>query len=232
MGGRVITVLLAVLSIWSCSIPPVPLSNAPTSFSHSQGIDGSWDSLGYKKGQHVPNFILYTADGIPFRLDHELEKGKPIVLINGSYTCDVSRANLPAIKAITNKYKDTLNIVVVYTIEAHPADTASPYSYEKEWQAPDNIRDSISANQPNTYGERVALAQQWQEENQIIVPILIDSPDNVYWHFFGQAPNMAYLIEPGGTVYYKQSWFREEELEEQIQVLLDDGLEQQVSEQP
>ena len=223
MRGRLSAVLISgILSTWSCNVPPVPLSETPTKFSHSDGIDGSWDSLGYQPGEHVPNFILYSAEGEPFRLDHELEKGKPIVLINGSYTCDVSRANLPAITSITEKYKDSLNFFIIYTIDPHPADTVSPYSYDEKWEAPDNIRDSVYADQPRTYGERVALSKQWSEEYNIPAPVLIDSPDNIYWHYFGQAPNMAYIIDTDGIVYYKQAWFREEELEEQIRNVMED----------
>lgn len=69
---------------------------------------------------------------------------------------------------------------------------------KKIWIVPDNVRDSVEASQPLTYGQRVALALLWQHCYAIQVPILVDSPDNLFWKAFGQAPNMAYLIQPNG----------------------------------
>ncbi|HEY9044610.1 MAG TPA: hypothetical protein VIN08_01880, partial [Ohtaekwangia sp.] len=80
----------------------------------------------------------------------------------------------------------------------------------------DNIRDSVEARQPRTYAERVALSQQWKKRYDIASTVLVDDPENFFWSNFGQAPNMAYIIEPDCTVYYKQSWFNNEKFEEQI----------------
>jgi hypothetical protein len=178
--------------------------------------------LGFRPGNQIPDFILYSSKGKLFRLYKELSKGKPIVIVNGSYTCDFSRANLPSIKTIAQRHHSKVNVVMVYTIDAHPNDTLSPYATNNsEWIPPSNIRDNISAAQPKTYADRVALSNAWIKENQISIPVLIDGPNNEYWTAFGQAPNMCYIIDPNGVVTYRQTWYNEKELDEKIQNLTD-----------
>ncbi len=209
-------ILTGLLYSGCISLPPE--DSSVIALPVSEGIYGNWESLGVLKGEKAPDFTLYSQEGRPFHLYEELKKGKPIVLINGSYTCDVSRANLPAIQSITERYKEDLDFYMIYTIEPHPSDSPSPYSENGEtWISKNNIRDSVEAGQPKTYADRVELSLQWKTEYHIDSPVLVDSPDNTYWENFGQAPNMTYIIDPDGTVYYKQAWFRKEELQEHIQ---------------
>jgi len=183
----------------------------------SQGVEGMWEMLGYHPGDTVPDFTLYSGEGKPFHLYAELQKGKPVMIVNGSYTCDISRGNLPSLNLINDRYGKDVEMVMVYTIDAHPNDVVSPYSPDgKIWIPPNNIRDSISAQQPKTYGERVALSKVWVKENQIHMPVVVDKPDNEYWMEFGQAPNMCYIIDPDGVVEYRQTWYDEKGLEEKI----------------
>jgi hypothetical protein len=186
----------------------------------SQGTGGVWEMLGFHPGNQVPDFTLYATDGKPFQLYHELTKRKPTVLINASHTCDFSRANLPSIKSIMERYAHRANMVMVYTIDAHPSDTLSPYAEdERTWIPPNNKRDNISTPQPRTYGERVDLSRDWKEENAIPVRVLVDGPDNKFWNTFGQAPNMCYIISDSGKVEYRQTWFNGKELEQELERL-------------
>ena len=199
-----------------------PKDSKKISLPTSQGIYGTWDYLGFSRGERLSNFTMHTEEGKPFRLYKELKKGKPLVFINASYTCDISRYNLGAIKSLWRQYGKAITFVMVYTIEAHPADAASPYSaLDKVWLAENNLRDGIEAPQPKFYKERVELANVWKEAFNINIVVLVDTPRNMFWMNFGQAPNMVYIINPDKTVYYRQTWFDEQKLEKNIQLLVD-----------
>lgn len=189
----------------------LPKDEATLSFPKSEGSEtnrGVFEKLGYQKGSKIPDLTLFSPEGVKFSMSEVLAQNKPLLLISGSYTCDVSRGNLPDINALILKYKDRVNTYLVYTIDAHPSDVASPYSEtNKVSLARENVRQNIEAKQPGTYGARKMLAQKWKQQNYISAPIIIDNPTNDFWLTYGQAPNMAYLINPDGTVYYKQAWF-------------------------
>lgn len=222
MLARYITLTVVAIVSISCSSVKViaPSPSAPIMHAISAGILGNWEQLGIQKGQPVPDFTLFSEKGKPFRLSSELKKGRPIVLISGSYTCDVSRGNMEAIKAFYKQFEDEMVFFMVYTIDAHPFDTGSPYSPEgKVWIAKNNVRDNVKAAQPKTYKQRVELARKWMTENSIAFPVLVDNPDNLFWKKFGQAPNMVYIITPSQEVFYKQAWFNKEKLAKQLESL-------------
>lgn len=211
--------VLVLLIVSSCSSTP-PDDDTKITMHASGGVGGVWEMLGFHPGDQVPDFKLYTGEGKPFRLYDELTKRKHTVLINASHTCDFSRANLPSIKSIIKRYATKANIVMIYTIDAHPNDTLSPYAENnRPWVPPNNKRDNISTPQPKTYGERVSLSRQWKNANNIPVRVLVDGPDNQFWHAFGQAPNMCYIVNDGGKVEYRQTWYNGKELELQLKRL-------------
>ncbi|HZY82871.1 MAG TPA: deiodinase-like protein [Cyclobacteriaceae bacterium] len=174
----------------------------------SEALISGWEQMGFKQGQSAPDFTLFSSDSKPFTLSKELKKKKPIVMINASYTCDVSRANLESILDLANTYSKDANFFFVYTIDAHPSDSPGPYSLENKIEIPkNNVRDKVQAKQPKTYAERKALAERWKSRYNIPITVLIDSPDNYFWTNFGQAPNMIYIIAPDKNVVFKQAWF-------------------------
>ena len=198
----------------------LPSDAAKIDLPVSEGIKDNFTNfvkLGYQKGEKVNDFTLYSLDGTKYSLSEILTSNKPLLLISGSYTCDISRRNMPDINLLTARYKGKINTYIVYTIDAHPSDVASPYSTNNRVDiASANTRDHIEAQQAKTYGERKVLAKKWQQQNAITVPVLVDTPANDFWLAFGQAPNMAYLINPDGTVYYKQAWFKFSDLDDSI----------------
>jgi len=186
----------------------------------SNGMKKDWNHLGFHSGDRIPNFTLYDQDGKKFELSSELKLGKPVVLISASYTCDVTRSNIPAIKRISSKNGTTDHFFIVYLIEAHPTDVPGPYSADRKiWISANNIRDHVAATQPKIYQQRVDISKKWKQVYDIHLPILLDNPDNFFWTNFGEAPNMVYVILPGNIVYYKQAWFNEHLLEEKLQAL-------------
>ncbi len=93
-----------------------------------------------------------------------------------------------------DRYDDKIQFTIVYSSEAHPNELADPTTYE----------------------ERVALAGQCIQVENINVPVLVDEMDNAVWCTYGRAPNGAYLIGTDGTIVEKQSWFDPELMEEAI----------------
>jgi hypothetical protein len=104
------------------------------------------------------------------------------------------------------KYSEELHVVIVYIIEPHPSGSISPYS-DKEWPLSySKDQEGNSIFQPQTYDERLVLAQKTIKEQGIECPVLVDEMDNPIWCTYGQAPNMAYLIRSDGKIIVKQIW--------------------------
>ena len=118
------------------------------------------------------------------------------------------------------KYGDQVWFIIIYTIEAHPVGSPSPYS-GKEWTGPASMdKEGCALTQPATYEERVAQASQMSEELGLTVPVLIDEMDNAVWCTYGPAPNTAYLIDTDGTIVAKQGWYQPQLMEAAIEEYL------------
>ena len=181
-----------------------------------------WEVLIKSAGEVAPNFTIRYLNGKEFNLYQELEKGDPILLINGSYTCDISRQQMDDISALSRKYKRKLRVYLIHTVEAHPADMASPYSISSDvWLSNFNLRDDVAAEQPKTYRERRLLTQKWKNSIQTAARILVDDPDNEFWNLYGQSPNMAFLIDTDSTISSSQILFDRGPMEDEIGRLLD-----------
>lgn len=167
---------------------------------------GSFDNSGLFEGDTIPDFQLFSPDGAPFRISEKLALGKPVLLVNGSYTCPVFRGKVPALNQIVAAYNDQVTICVIYTVEAHPDIDISPYFGTVNTGAP-NINAGILYRQPTTYGERLDVVKDMQQAMSINAPIYVDGPCNQWWSVFGPAPNNAYLIDPNGIVVAKHGWF-------------------------
>jgi hypothetical protein len=205
-----------------CDDPIPPCNSEETAFQTSAIMSTPWLTMGYLPGKEVPSLTLFSADNKPLNFNEESrKKQKPLLIITGSYTCDISRKNLPSVQSLAEKFGSKVEIVMVYTLDAHPYDSPSPYSPTGEVAlAMDNVRDNIKAAQPKTYGERVELAKEWISETDISVPLVIDNPQNEFWWAFGQRPNMCYLIDTSGKVVFRELWFNEKDVKKAIRSLL------------
>ena len=182
-------------------------------FEVSQGVINGMNfaPLGVQSGDPLDSLRLYTLQGDSMYMYFK-KRENPKLLISGSYTCDVTRKNMPLIDSLYRQFKGKVDIFLINTLEAHPDDSFSPYSAEPEiWLAAENIKDSISAPQPKTIRQRSSLAERWVNEANIQLPVLLDGPRNEFWNAAGQAPNMAVLVSEGAVVL-KQPWFDYEEL--------------------
>ena len=119
-----------------------------------------------------------------------------------------------------NRYSDVVHFVHIMIMEPHPQSPGlSPYSGQV-WEARYSMVD-----QPQTYDERVAIAQEIEpliEGNQLL---LIDdltpgALNNPVWCTYGTSPNSAFLIRQDGIVDTVELWFDAPGMEEAIKNLL------------
>lgn len=209
-----VLVWLGILFFNSCQ----PKSPKLIDFGVSEGVMNKMDfsNLGLQKGQKMEQGNLQTLQGKSFQVKEGKNK-RPMLLISGSYTCDITRGNLLAIDSLFEKYKKVADVFLVNTLEAHPLSSQSPYSAEPiPWLAQDNLKAGISAEQPRTMEERHLLAEKWIDEQKIKTPVLLDGAKNEFWNQAGQAPNMSILFSEDGVVIFKQPWFEGKELETAI----------------
>jgi hypothetical protein len=179
------------------------LVERPKVQSHLNNFSGA----GYDVGDTIPDFTLYTTDGVAVHMDSVLSDNKPVLLVAGSYSCPFTRARLNDFKSISRYYRDKLNTYMVYVVEAHPEGQQCPYEGFGSAPAPRNSRLDITIKRAVTYGQRRKMAIAMKEDHHIQAPILIDGPKNEWWSHFGPAPNNAYLINSKGIIVAKNAWF-------------------------
>lgn len=140
-------------------------------------------------GSVAPDFTLDALTGAPFSLaDH---RGAYVVLEFGSYTCPMYRRQIPEMAALAREYADDdrITFALVYGPEAHP-DQGKFRGIE----------------QPETIGERRALAERLVAEADVPMPVLLDDLPRRVSTLYGGAPNMVYVVGPAGRVVYRDRW--------------------------
>jgi len=169
-------------------------------------------------GEHLPELILHDIEGNDQRLSHCWEK-QPALLVTMSLSCGQSRRHAQALRRLSRRFEDDLNIVIIYVIEPHPIDAPSPYT-NRVWVTAKNEIAGIRCAQPRTLGERIELALQLRHRFRLSTTMLIDALDDRAWRAFGSAPNVAILIHTDGRIAIKQGWFEPQEMARAVNTLL------------
>jgi hypothetical protein len=167
-------------------------------------------------GQPAPAFTLETLDGKTVSSD--AFRGKPLVIEFGSITCPVSRGNIRAMNRLAEAAGDRAAFLLVYTVEAHPHGSASPYS-DAEWVPDKNVRDGVLRPQPTDKAGRMALAREAVEKYGVRLPVAVDSMDNTVWSAFGGRPNSAFVIDAEGRIVVAQEWLDPEQVQVALETL-------------
>lgn len=100
-------------------------------------------------------------------------------------------------KPMHQKYKNVVDFLVIYTLEAHPVGSKSPYS-DDEWVPWVNRVFNVDVEQPVDLRSRIeqaSLAKRVMESN---AEFLVDGIGNDAWKYFGKAPPSAYIVSPDG----------------------------------
>jgi hypothetical protein len=91
-------------------------------------------------------------------------------------------------------YGDRVTFYIVYIREAHPTDG---------WQVDSNLAESVLFAQPETYDERVEVAQACTLGLDIKIPTLIDDMDDKINAAYAALPDRLYLIDAEGRMAFK-----------------------------
>ncbi len=190
--------------------------------------DTVYDLEGIQAGEPAPQLPIYATDGSVSPIELLWTK-RPVLIVNGSYTCPVARLNNPGLADLQQRYANHLDVVVLYVYEPHPKGDPSPYT-GREWVTFANIFAGILHRQPRTLAERLLLARKFDKHLEGQVPVYVDSMDNRYWRAVGGGPNTALLVNSNGRVIVKQGWYNQKNM----QTLLDDyfGLPPAMSSSP
>ena len=107
---------------------------------------------------------------------------------------------MAATEALYAEYGDRVQFIIIYTIEAHPAEEGSPYGVRERPSPASRDSQGNPLFQPGTHEERVEQARRMVTELAISVPVLIDEMDNPLWCTYGPAPDIAYFISTEGII--------------------------------
>ena len=95
---------------------------------------------------------------------------------------------------LAKKYSGLADFAYIYIKEAHADD---------EWQVEKNKIGDVVFNQPQSFEERLILAQAFQEAMGTETTILVDDITNVANAAYAAWPERIYVIGPDGRITYK-----------------------------
>jgi hypothetical protein len=173
---------------------------------------------GVQVGETMPSLTLYTADSKKVELDATW-KTKPALIVTGSLTCPIARRKCPLLENTLAGLDGKINVVVVYTIEAHPEGDPSPNAGKTETPMI-NLRSGIVYGQPKTLSKRMELMKEFVERTGIEYSVLVDDMENHAWKAFGNGPNLALLVDSSGKVIAKQGWLDPDTIRHEINKLI------------
>jgi thiol-disulfide isomerase/thioredoxin len=145
-------------------------------------------------GDVAPDFALESLDG-KTKVHLAEERGRPVVLIFGSYTCPPFRDDVPALNRIYRAFKDKAAFHLIYIKEAHPSNG---------WdQDAKNVRDHVIFADPRTPDERREVASVCVRKLNLLIPAVMDDLHNSTGSAYDAWPDRIYLIGENGKIAYK-----------------------------
>jgi len=151
-------------------------------------------SEGPKVGDVAPDFTLKTRDGKETVQLSKVVGKKPTVLLLGNFTCGPFRAFYPDVDAVSQRYKDQANFLMVYVREAHPTDG---------WKMISNERSGVAVKQPTTLDERTGVCDQFCKKLKPNMPVYVDELNDPVGRAYSGMPARLYVIDSQGKVAYK-----------------------------
>lgn len=146
-------------------------------------------------GDMAPDFALPSMNsGQKVRLSSL--RGRPVVLIFGSYTGPPFRREVPALNKLYDQYKDRAAFLVVYIREAHPSDA---------WQMAINVRENVVLTDPQAFVERNNAAESCVRTLGIRIPALVDDRQDAVERSYTGWPDRLYVIDRNGDVAFKSA---------------------------
>lgn len=155
---------------------------------------------GPKPGDRAPDFELRSLDGEKIRLS-DFEGEKNIVLTFGSVTCPFTAASIRGLNELYKDYEDNddIQFLFVYVREAHPGEKVPAHKSEED---------------------KREAAELFRNEEDVEMPILVDSLDGQVHRRYGKMPNSTYLIDQTGHIAFRALWTKDSVIEEALEELL------------
>lgn len=177
-----------------------------------------FDGLAPAVGKPAPNFTLRDLDGKKIDLNQMVGE-KPIVLQLGSHSCPVYRYRRFSMETLRKKYQGRVHFQLVYTKEAHPAGSKSPFA-DGEWLTWWNRLTDVRVAQPRTGADRLQQAQMSHRTLGINYPMAVDGMDDRVWRTYGAAASPAFVIDRRGRIVLRQVWIDPQGIDEALRKLL------------
>jgi Spy/CpxP family protein refolding chaperone len=124
-------------------------------------------------------------------------KGKPLVLIFGSYSCPSFREHAKGLDELQRRYAAKANFLLVYTKEAHPVGG---------WEVQRNKDAEISVPPAKDEAARLAAAKQARTKLGLSMATAVDSMDDQLVAAFDAFPNGAVILDREGQITARQKW--------------------------
>ncbi len=155
---------------------------------------------GPRPGERAPDFEGRTIEGDKVRLA-DYSGDKNVVVTFGSATCPFTAGSIGAINELFEDYNDEdTQFLFVYTREAHPGEKLPAHR---------SIKDKLHA------------AEKFREEEDVVMPILVDDLDGSIHRKYGKLPNSTYIIDKSGRVAFRSLWTRPGIVEDALEELLE-----------
>lgn len=146
-------------------------------------------------GKPAPDLTVIRADGRPMQLSSL--RGKPTVMVFGSFSCPSFRQRVPDVNAVAATLSIKINLVYVYTREAHPVG---------QWEVQRNLDENIRIDAHKSLAERLNQARQAQTSLKLAGQVIVDDMDDRVARTFDGFHNGAVLLDRDGVMVLKQKW--------------------------
>jgi hypothetical protein len=149
-----------------------------------------------KEGDVAPDFTLPSADGNG-TITLSQFRGKPLVLIFGSYTCNIFAKDVVEVRKVWEETHENVPYLMVYVREAHAAD---------EWVMKDNQERGLEIPQPQTVEERAAVARRCVADYRLDMPTAVDLIDDSVCKTYSGWPDRIYVLDENGVIVHQSGW--------------------------
>lgn len=170
------------------------------------------------EGAAAPALEARALDGSPVALA-DIVSDRPVVLQLGSHSCPVYRYRRFDMAALQEDFGERVDFVVVYTREAHPVGSKSPYA-DDEWLTFANWITWTRIENPETMQQRLQQARWSTRTLGRDDRVIVDEMDNTTWRNYGAAPSAAFVLDANGNVVLRQPWVDPEAIRQALRHLL------------
>ncbi|HEV7268005.1 MAG TPA: hypothetical protein VGN83_24335 [Falsiroseomonas sp.] len=140
-------------------------------------------------GGRLPEIDLPTAEGGRFRSRELVERGRPMLLVTGSYTCPMTASSNPMLKRLHARFGDHVEFVLLHAREAHPGERF------------DQVDEAEQKRQH---------ARALKERDGLPWSVAVDDPSGTVHRVLDGKPNAAWLTDGSGGIVFRSLWAGDE----------------------